>query len=67
MVALDDSQQLAELVSDVCRCLRFRNEHEKGSRDARRRNGACENFILLRRCNADLDLDRWVSTIIIKK
>ena len=50
-----------KFVSDVCRCLRFRNEHDEGSGDAKRHNGACEQFDYLRRCNAELDLNRWIS------
>lgn len=46
-------------VSDVCTCLRFRNEHEGETGNSKRRNGACESFIFLRTCNAELDLDRW--------
>jgi hypothetical protein len=56
-----------DLVSDVCKCLHFRNEHAGGSGDAMRRNGACEAFTFLRRCNAELDLERWVDAIVIGK
>lgn len=55
------SAESAPLVSDVCTCLRFRNEHQNGSGNAQRCHGACGTFVFLRRCNADLDLERWVA------
>jgi hypothetical protein len=49
-----------KLVRDVCRCLRFRNEHDGGSGDSKRTHGACNEFYYIRRLNADLDMARWL-------
>lgn len=53
-----------ELVSDVCKCGAFRNQHEHGSGDAKKRAGACDKFVFDHRCSSD-ELERWVRTIVL--
>lgn len=59
------SEPAIRAVSDVCVCGRFRNQHENGTGNSKKTAGACDGFKFLRRCNAELDLERWSGTIII--
>jgi hypothetical protein len=53
-----------ELVSDVCKCGAFRNQHQFGSGNSKRQPSACEKFMFGHRCSSD-ELERWVKKIVL--